>query len=113
MSPASSAPALLLPDGRILDLPELPAGASRVAVRETWRGVNEVRITPSVYRQKAYVGVRTWYTTDGTTWCPTRKGVNVTAEELPALIEALQRAQEHLVRTQAGAAQHEDGGKRA
>ena len=54
----------------------------------------EVRIEISEFKEQSFVNIRTWVRArDSEEMIPTRKGVTVTPEQLPELIEALQAAE--------------------
>jgi hypothetical protein len=53
----------------------------------------EVRVTVQGYKGRRVVDVRVWYQpAGGAEFVPTRKGVTVDADKLPALAEAIEKA---------------------
>lgn len=53
----------------------------------------EIRVTLQRFKGRSVVDVRVWYQpTDGGEFIPTRKGITLDIEKLPALAMALQRA---------------------
>lgn len=62
------------------------------------RGTTEqLQIALSEYKEKKYLDLRIFYTTDsGTTWLPTKKGVTVSPDNLETLKEAVNKAIEEL-----------------
>ena len=58
------------------------------------RGANEqLQIAVSEFKDKKYLDLRIFYTTDsGSTWLPTKKGVTVSPENLELLKEAIDKA---------------------
>ena len=62
----------------------------RTATEEIQVGINE-------YKGKKYLDLRIFYTTDGgANWLPTKKGVAIYPENLEALKEAIELAQQEL-----------------
>ena len=62
------------------------------------RGTTEqLQIALSEYKEKKYLDLRIFYTTDsGTTWLPTKKGVTVSPDNLETLKEAVNKAIQEL-----------------
>lgn len=58
------------------------------------RGATEqLQISLSEFKEKKYLDLRIFYTTDsGSTWLPTKKGVTVSPENLELLKEAIDKA---------------------
>ena len=57
------------------------------------RGETEqLRVQHSRYRGERYVDVRVWWRTGAGAWAPSRKGVTLRPDQIPAVIDALQRA---------------------
>ncbi len=55
-----------------------------------------VRIHLQTFKGKVYVDIRTWIECDDGQWRATQKGLTLHAELLPALIQALTKADESL-----------------
>jgi len=56
----------------------------------------EIRVTLDEFRGQTHVGIRTWWESGEAGWLPTRKGVALREEELPALRGALEEAAQAL-----------------
>ena len=57
----------------------------------------QLQISISEYRGKSYLNMRIFYTTDGQTWLPTKKGVTFTPEQIDMLEEAIQEAKKEFM----------------
>lgn len=53
----------------------------------------EYRVTSEVFKGTPLVHFRVWYLTDTNEYAPSHKGVAIPPEQLPAVIEALTKAQ--------------------
>lgn len=60
------------------------------------RGRDVLRVSASEFKGRTYVDVRTWYYDRDGELRPGSKGVSLRVEALPAVIEALQAAQDAL-----------------
>ena len=57
----------------------------------------QLQISINSYKEKKYLDLRIYYTTDeGANWLPTKKGVTVSPENLQALKEAIETAMSEL-----------------
>jgi hypothetical protein len=54
-------------------------------------GTRRVQIAASEYRGKEYLDVREYYEADDGEWRPTKKGVTIPPDSVPAFIEAVTR----------------------
>ena len=55
----------------------------------------EIRISTRVYKDKLYVDLRLFFLPkDGAEWIPSKKGITLPIEHLPALREGLEKAEQ-------------------
>ncbi len=52
----------------------------------------QMQVAINEYRGKKYLDLRIFYTTDGSSWLPTKKGVTVAPENLEMVKEAIEKA---------------------
>ena len=58
----------------------------------------QIQISINSYKNKQYLDLRVYYTTDdGGTWLPTKKGVTISPENLVALKDAVEEAMQELL----------------
>jgi hypothetical protein len=58
----------------------------------------QIQISINSYKNKQYVDLRVYYTTDdGESWLPTKKGVTISPEHLDTLREAIEEAMQELL----------------
>ena len=58
----------------------------------------QIQISINSYRNKQYLDLRVFYTTDdGENWLPTKKGVTISPENLMELKDAIEKAIQELV----------------
>ena len=58
----------------------------------------QIQISINSYKNKQYLDLRVYYTTDdGANWLPTKKGVTISPENLVALKDAVEEAMEELL----------------
>jgi len=58
----------------------------------------QLQISVNSYKEKKYLDLRIYYTTDeGASWLPTKKGVTVAPDNLETLKEAVEKAMEELL----------------
>ncbi|RME87861.1 MAG: transcriptional regulator [Candidatus Hydrogenedentota bacterium] len=55
-----------------------------------------VRVEISEYRGKKLLNIRTWFLNDEGQYLPSKKGIAVSVEKIPELIDALKKAKEYL-----------------
>ncbi len=58
----------------------------------------QLQISINSYKEKKYLDLRIYYTTDdGESWLPTKKGVTVAPDNLSTLKDAVEKAMEELL----------------
>ena len=58
----------------------------------------QIQISINSYKNKQYLDLRVYYTTDdGESWLPTKKGVTISPENLDTLREAVEEAMQELL----------------
>lgn len=58
----------------------------------------QIQISINSYKNKQYLDLRVYYTTDdGENWLPTKKGVTISPENLDTLREAVEEAMQELL----------------
>lgn len=58
----------------------------------------QIQISINSYKNKQYLDLRVYYTTDdGANWLPTKKGVTISPENLVALKDAVEEAMQELL----------------
>ena len=58
----------------------------------------QIQISINSYKNKQYLDLRVYYTTDdGENWLPTKKGVTISPENLVALKDAVEEAMQELL----------------
>lgn len=57
----------------------------------------QLQISVSEYKGRSYLNMRIFYTTDGATWLPTKKGVTFAPDQLDLLEEAIQAARQEFM----------------
>lgn len=58
----------------------------------------QVQISINSYKDKKYLDLRIYYTTDdGANWLPTKKGVTISPDNLVTLKDAVEKAMEELL----------------
>ena len=58
----------------------------------------QLQISINSYKEKKYLDLRTYYTTDdGANWLPTKKGVTVSPDNLMTLKDAVETAMQELL----------------
>lgn len=68
---------------------------SRTVATLERRNTSEIRIALARFHSNVSIDIREWSreAAEGKSWYPERKGVSIRRSEIPALIEALQRAE--------------------
>lgn len=58
--------------------------------------LEEIRVSINIFRGKEYIDIRTYYKGDDGEFHPSKKGVTMSPELLPDLVEAVQKLEEAL-----------------
>lgn len=58
--------------------------------------LEEIRISLTVFKKKQYIDLRTYYKGDDGEFRPSKKGINLSVDLLPDLLEAVEKAREAL-----------------
>ncbi|MCS6985638.1 MAG: transcriptional coactivator p15/PC4 family protein [Leptospiraceae bacterium] len=58
--------------------------------------VEKIRISLGKYKGKKLLDIRVWFLTEGNNYAPAKKGIALPVEQLPQLMEALAKVEEHL-----------------
>lgn len=84
-------------DARTAKLAERLACDDQVVLGVIPKGIGtEVRVTMQTWKGRRTLDIRCYASPDGGEKKPTRKGLQVDVKRLPALVEALQRAEQHI-----------------
>jgi hypothetical protein len=67
----------------------------------------QVRVTLSEFHGRQIINMRVFWTSDGTNWSPSKKGLAIGVEKLPILLASLHEAAEILGQDQPGPAEEE------